>query len=649
MKRSASTLLDPAPPETPLKANVASWYAPGLSDGLGDRLLMFDNTSSSPLELLRFRPELGEQAAFEDALRKRVRDLERLRHPAIARVRAVEWLGNGEGLALISNHVAGRRLSEVLARADVGLGAQGSGLALSLIRQLTPALAALQEHGGGIAHGVLTPERIVIAPDGHLVLVEHVLGSALNAVGWSARRLQVELGLALPGAARFVSLDRGTDVTQLAFVALSILLGRRLDSSDYPDRIERLLDETGRSAGHGAALPRLRGWLARAFQLEGDPFESALDAHDALTDLIETTSQRRFVSMSGSHDLAGAMATMTTTRQHLATTDAPDAPPVTQVWPVPVPLGETPRPLALPKPAAGPRRIGRGARWAIGILAVFVLAQAGIITGLMLRRSADGPTDATPTAAGPPSTSAPVQTSTAALLQPNPAAVEPVAPPPAIPSAPPVASIAPSGLEITSDPPGARVTINGERRGVTPLTLTMAPGQYAVAVSDGRTTVTRSVTVPSGGTATFTAAMAPAGASAGWVTITSPVELQVQEDGALLGTTKAARLMLPAGRHSLELSNTAVGFQTSVVVDIQPGKTATTSVTVPNGSLSVNALPWANVFVDGRPVGTTPVANLELPLGTHEVIWRHPQLGERRQTVVVTLTAPLRLVMDLSK
>jgi hypothetical protein len=155
--------------------------------------------------------------------------------------------------------------------------------------------------------------------------------------------------------------------------------------------------------------------------------------------------------------------------------------------------------------------------------------------------------------------------------------------------------------------------------------------------------------VPIGGRASFFAALAPAGAAAGWVSFTTPIELQVTEDGALLGTTNASRLMLPAGRHQLELINREVGFQTAVTVDVQPGKTASSTITVPNGRLSINALPWANVFVDGRSVGSTPIANLEVPLGTHEIVCRHPQLGERRQIVTVTLKTPLRVVIDLSK
>jgi hypothetical protein len=43
-------------------------------------------------------------------------------------------------------------------------------------------------------------------------------------------------------------------------------------------------------------------------------------------------------------------------------------------------------------------------------------------------------------------------------------------------------------VEIASDPPGARITIDGTRRGVTPLTLPLPPGQHTVLVSTARPT-----------------------------------------------------------------------------------------------------------------------------------------------------------------
>jgi hypothetical protein len=271
-------VIDPTKRES--SPHLASWYTPGLSDGLGDRLLMFDNTSASSLELLRFRRDFSDRAEFEAAVRERLRELENFDHPAFAKVRALKWLGEGEGLALISNHTVGQRLSEVLQ------AARGPALGLDLIRQITPVLADLQQQGDGISHGVLTPERILVTPGGKLVVVEHVLGSALQALALPAHRLRSDLGLAVRGAD--AALDSRADVVQLGIAALSLVLGRRLDPSEYPLDIAGLLDELDLIDAPGARdFSRLQGWLQHALQLGGRAFASAVEAHDALRDVLE--------------------------------------------------------------------------------------------------------------------------------------------------------------------------------------------------------------------------------------------------------------------------------------------------------------------------------------------------------------------------
>jgi hypothetical protein len=76
-------------------------------------------------------------------------------------------------------------------------------------------------------------------------------------------------------------------------------------------------------------------------------------------------------------------------------------------------------------------------------------------------------------------------------------------------------------LDITADTPGAQVSLNGEPRGVTPLTLAdVAPGRHRVAVSSGAAQVVRSVDVTRGSTTSVMVALAAsAGVSAGWVTV----------------------------------------------------------------------------------------------------------------------------------
>jgi hypothetical protein len=55
------------------------------------------------------------------------------------------------------------------------------------------------------------------------------------------------------------------------------------------------------------------------------------------------------------------------------------------------------------------------------------------------------------------------------------------------------------------------------------------------------------------------------------------------------------------------------------------------------------------VFIDGKNVGQTPIGNLSLAIGTYEMTFRHPELGERRQTVTVTATGTNRVGVDLTK
>lgn len=43
--------------------------------------------------------------------------------------------------------------------------------------------------------------------------------------------------------------------------------------------------------------------------------------------------------------------------------------------------------------------------------------------------------------------------------------------------------------------------------------------------------------------------------------------------------------------------------------------------------LSVEARPWASVKIDGRHVGTTPLAPIDLPTGKHRVELENDDLG----------------------
>jgi hypothetical protein len=523
---------------------------------------------------------------------------------------------------------------------------------------------------------VINADRVVITETGRLMVVEHVLGSALATLYWPPSRMRVSLGVPMPGGDRSV-FDGRTDVFQLAYLALSVTLGRRINPTDDPRQGETLVAEACRPGLTRAPIsPRLRHWLERALRLGGSSFATAAEAHEAFRSppdeqpelrpappaaLPRNPASERPIPTAAPRarsGFAGRTARVTWLRPKgskgsTETAAASPAPPAHASKTSPVParvLADALRRLGdvLPRPTA---------RWIVPGLLLVVALQTVVIAVVSARSSARSATGLTATSLLVDSP----QPGATVMVDGKPAGVTPlrlslgagtksIRLEPAGAGAAGATGSAATMVDVTSDPAGARVTIDGKASGVTPLSVAVEPGAHEVGVASGSASMSRTVTVGAGTTTAVMATLVAApGSGAGWVTIASPVELQISEGGVLIGTSNVARLMLPVGRHDLVVSNAALGFQAPVRVDVQAGKSGIATVSLPNGSVSINALPWATVSLDGRDLGTTPIANVDVPLGTHEFVLRHPQLGERHQSVLVTTKGPVRLVVDLNK
>jgi PEGA domain len=592
-------------------------YTPGFADALGDRRLMLENTNSAMAELLKFKREFSESPGFETAVRQRIEELASLHDSSVATIRRVEWLGAGEGLALISNHVPGRRLAELFA--DVS----GPAFAFEVIRQLAPALAAIQNQGEGISHGLLTPERIIVPREGRLVIVEHVLGSAFDLLEFPASRLRSDFGIAIPSD-ETVTLDQRSDVIQLGFIALSLLAGRRLDASEYPDNVPSLLESYARVDSLASA--HLRLWLEGALQLNrrpfDRPFDTAQDAHDAFNELatelgphasesdsvvlpfhsspesgsvLETESDPEPAAEPEEIESPGTPKTAkvdSSIDPSLSQYQDPDNPDLTQTLESP-----TARFQALMGPA---ERILKSLPLSPVRLAIAGGALVVLVVLLFVFRpfSSNAPTPPPPVAVT------------------NPPPVEP--PPPAVPEPTFVGPLPdPSRVATPATHAAATATSAADTTVTPPKPATPTPAPPA--------------TPPPA--ATETAAATPTGRFGG-VRITAPIELQVYEAGNLVGST-AGPIAVMDGPHTFDLVNETLGYRSRQTVTVKPGQMSAVTIAVPNGRVSINAVPWADVWVDGKPAGQTPIANLSLSIGQHEVVFRNPQFPDQRQTAVV--------------
>ncbi len=201
-----------------------------------------------------------------------------------------------------------------------------------------------------------------------------------------------------------------------------------------------------------------------------------------------------------------------------------------------------------------------------------------------------------------------------------------------------------------TEPSRAKVTVDGHLFGRSPLIVkNLTPGTHSVVLENETGTVSQDVTIESGTMAALVVPMQKPQAAnqSGWIAVGAPVDVQVYENQRLLGSSRSDRIMVAVGRHDLEIVSESLGYRSTRTVEVQPGQVAAVKLEWPKGTVALNAQPWAEVFVDGDRIGETPIGSVSLPIGTHEVVFRHPELGERRSSVTVGLGAPTRVSVDL--
>jgi hypothetical protein len=644
-------------------------------DELGERMLGL-GADGEPTQTLRLRREFAESSDFERALRIRFDEVRHLTHPSLATVHSV-LRTDKTGLSLVSAHVAGKRLSAMSA------DDWGPAFAMNVVRTVTPVLAMLHGTGTGLAHGTLSPDRIVVDSDGRVTVVEHVLAPAIEALELSREDLNT-LDLVVPADVYPVPFTLRGDMVQLGVLALSLFLGRRLDASDYPAAMPARLDEFAADTGSPYLSSKMRAWLERALQIDAHPFANAQDALDAFDvlpneiDVQRAESKRAWLAFPSEtdDDEIPAQPADAAKIEPVVVAAAPAPAPV----PVPVP---TPAPAPTPTLVAHPPAAVVVAAPAKTIFAdspatTVAKAPAAAVTKTPVTPVAKAPTPvvAKPPAtvvAKPPATAVAKPAATTFVTTPASAVAKTPASTAAVAVAPPTtpavtAFVRPrmgrlgrvtmwviGGLAVLAATEAiglwllARPKTAADGRSITqsaaPANVVVEPPPSTVATSQGN------VAAPPPDAAANTAAVSgaasaarPASAGSGRLRVSSSIELRVFMDGQLIGSSAAA-ITVSEGFHRFEFVNDAFDFRQMRNVTVRGGKVESVNVVLPNGRLNINATPWAEVTIDGRPAGETPLANLALPIGVHEIVFRHPQLGERRQTVVLK-TGPLLRVTE---
>lgn len=134
----------------------------------------------------------------------------------------------------------------------------------------------------------------------------------------------------------------------------------------------------------------------------------------------------------------------------------------------------------------------------------------------------------------------------------------------------------------------------------------------------------------------------------GFLIVRSDSTATVTLDGRAVGSTPLSRQRLSIGEHSVALQHATVPGIIRETLTIAPGETLQRDYSFTQvGYLQAVVKPWAEVFVDGRSVGQTPMGKVEIAAGRHTVTLKHPEAGEKNQVVNIRVGETTQVIVTL--
>jgi serine/threonine protein kinase len=180
---------------------------------------------------------------------------------------------------------------------------------------------------------------------------------------------------------------------------------------------------------------------------------------------------------------------------------------------------------------------------------------------------------------------------------------------PAMPATSPMAQPTQRAVRIVSEPPGARVLVNGLWRGQAPVEIPDIPMDSPALIRlelDGHEP--QETLLPP--------------------RALGPLELKLAPKAATADVAKSTKSASTTTTPRATSSSTTVGKATPAG-DEKPRPAAAVDACV-----AVNVIPWAHVSEGGKKLGTTPLSCLRLPVGKHTLHLENPALGAAKDVDV---------------
>ncbi|MBN2694256.1 serine/threonine protein kinase [bacterium] len=116
-------------------------------------------------------------------------------------------------------------------------------------------------------------------------------------------------------------------------------------------------------------------------------------------------------------------------------------------------------------------------------------------------------------------------------------------------------------------------------------------------------------------------------------------------NGKKQGTDKISDLSLKAGTYTVSIKSKSLMLNYSKTVRVSSGKTTTEELNPGKGKIAISVKPWANVFINDKKIGTTPIAPQTVFEGEYSIRLENPKGSPITKTVSVK-DGETKLIME---
>jgi serine/threonine protein kinase len=582
-----------------------------------------DEELAETVALKVIKPDFALDEEFVTRFKREVRITRQIRHPNVVQVFEFgrTWVGGTELYYLTM---------ELLKGQDLGawLRAQKPAPLADVLRVGLQLCEALDEaHRAGVIHRDIKPQNIFVEPNDQVKLMDFGISRVTHMTS-------VTQGGKLIGTPRYMSPeqihgrtspDHRSDLYSVGIVLYELCTRRKpFDGENTIEIAMKQLQEMPQSPRQ--LNPRVLVALDQVIMkcLEKDPsdrFQSASELHDALEGILS-----RPRASATAKTVVGDAPPLNETERAQPPVVQPVHPPVKRPKPRPSRSTGTVRKTA-------PRRARPFVAVALALVALVTVGvlgvglyrwlaspqsaeqgsadsgTAGSETAVPTTEAIDQPETAVSTTVPAERVTRPATTTSVSTEMRSSSSVEPT-PKPAIPK---------GELRVTSNPTGAAVSIDGSDVGVTPWRGELTRGEHQLQVTHpGYSPVEQRVSILEGRELEQSLVLKPRQTNVE-VRVSANPGTEIYVDGELAGKS-IVRLTLPSGRHVLRYVLPEYD-EYQETVDVLPNQENRFSHRFPLfGSLRILAVPYAQVHLDGKDMGFTPVNADKIPEGEHELI-----------------------------